>query len=187
MVQQRYWGVTDGLLVGSVLAVIVSIVDLGQTQAQTTLDGRSSPLASWDQTMPTETRFVVLANFNSEAVLDQNTGLVWERSPAMARVDWKGAKSSCLNKAIGSQRGWRLPSIVELASLLDPSIQDSGSMLPSGHPFLNNPSGFYWSASADGEFSRAWHLHLSNGHVHMTSKTSLFKTWCVRGGSGADQ
>lgn len=94
---------------------------------------------------------------------------------------------SCLNKTIGGQRGWRLPSIVELTSLLDPSVQDSGSMLPSGHPFLNNPSGFYWSASADGESSKAWHLHLSNGHVHMTGKASTFKAWCVRGASTGAQ
>jgi Protein of unknown function (DUF1566) len=111
----------------------------------------------------------------------------WIRTPASVRADWRGARSSCLNKAIGGQRGWGLPSIVELISLLDPSIQDADFMLPVGHPFLNNPSGFYWSASADGESSKAWHLHLSNGHVHMTSKASAFKAWCVRGGSPADQ
>ncbi|MBH0203775.1 MAG: DUF1566 domain-containing protein [Nitrospira sp.] len=128
-----------------------------------------------------------LANFNSEAVLDQNTGLVWERSPASLLADWKGARSSCLNKAIGGQRGWRLPSIVELTSLIDPSVHASGPMLPTGHPFLNNPSGFYWSASADGEAQKAWHLHLNSGLVHTTSKTSVFKAWCVRGGGHADQ
>lgn len=183
--RQRYWNIKDGLLIGSVLAVIGGMADVGQ--AQTISERPPLRVASWDQTLPTETRFVVLENFNSEAVLDHNTGLVWERSPATARADWKGAKSSCLNRAIGGQRGWRLPSIVELTSLLDPSNQDSGSMLPSGHPFLNSPSGFYWSASADGGLPKAWHLHLNNGLVHTTSKTSVFKAWCVRGGSTADQ
>lgn len=113
-----------------------------------------SSVVSWNRTLPTEARFIVLANFNSEAVLDQDTGLLWERSPSTARTDWKAARSSCLNKAIGGRRGWRLPSIVELTSLLDPSVQDSEAMLPAGHPFLNNPAGFYWSASADRESSR---------------------------------
>lgn len=181
----RYWNMNGSLMAGAALAVVAGMADLGQ--AHSPFERPPHPLSSWDQTVPTEERFVVLENFNSEAVLDQNTGLVWERSPATERADWKTAKSSCLNKAIGGQRGWRLPSIVELTSLLDPSVQDSDSMFPIGHLFLNNPSGFYWSASADGESSKAWHLHLSNGHVHMTSKTSAFKVWCVRGGSSANQ
>ena len=177
--------ITYGIIVGSVFAAVVGLVDMGQ--AQSTPDRLSPYVVSWNRTLPTEMRFVVLANFNSEAVLDQNTGLVWERSPATVLTDWKSARSSCLNKAIGGQRGWRLPSIVELTSLLDPSAQDPGSMLPSGHPFLNSPSGFYWSASTDGEPSKAWHLHVSNGHVHMTSKASTFKAWCVRGASTGDE
>lgn len=177
--------IINGVIFTSAVAFCVGLADMGQ--ARSTSDLSSPYLVSWNRTLPTETRFIVLANFNSEAVLDQDTGLLWERSPATARTDWKAARSYCLNKAIGGQRGWRLPSIVELTSLLDPSVQDSDAMLPVGHPFLNNPSGFYWSSSTDGEFSKAWHLHLSNGHVHMTSKASAFKVWCVRGGSTADQ
>ena len=177
--------ITKRVIVGSALVILIGLADGGQ--AQTTLDRASPYVASWNRTLPTEARFIVLANFNSEAVLDQDTGLIWERSPSTVRTDWRAARSSCLNKAIGGQRGWRLPSIVELTSLLDPSVQDSEAMLPAGHPFLNNPSGFYWSASSDGESSKAWHLHLSTGHVHMTSKASTFKVWCVRGGSLADQ
>ncbi len=177
--------ITKRVIVGSALVVLVGLADGGQ--AQPTLDRSSPSVVSWNRTLPTEARFIVLANFNSEAVLDQDTGLLWERSPSTARMDWKAARSSCLNKAIGGQRGWRLPSIVELTSLLDPSVQDSEAMLPAGHPFLNNPAGFYWSASADGESSKAWHLHLSNGHVHMTGKASAFKVWCVRGGGQVEQ
>ena len=183
--KSKYRRISNGVIVGSTLAVVVGLADMGQ--AHSPLDRPPYGLPAWDQTFPAETRFVVLENFSSAGVLDQNTGLVWERSPETMRADWKAAKSSCLNKTIGGQRGWRLPSIVELTSLLDPSNQDSGSMLPSGHPFLGNPSGFYWSASSDGDPSKAWHLHLSNGHVHMTSKASTFKVWCVRGGSTADQ
>ena len=112
---------------GSARVALVGLADGGQ--AQTTLDRSSPYVASLNRTLPTETRFIVLANFNSEAVLDQDTGLLWERSPSMARTDWKTATASCLNRAIGGQRGWRLPSIVELTNLFDPSVQDSDAML----------------------------------------------------------
>jgi len=184
-VESMWKGACNGVITGSVLAVFVCLADVGQ--AQSTPDRLSHTLPAWDQAFPAETRFTVLANFSDEAVLDQNTGLVWERSPGTARFDWNAARSSCLNKTIGGQRGWRVPSIVELTSLLDPSVQPPDPLLPAGHPFLNNPSGFYWSASSDAEPSKAWHLHLSDGHVHMTSKTSVFKVWCVRGGSMAYQ
>lgn len=37
---------------------------------------------SWDQKLPAATRFVVLMDWNNEAVLDRETGLVWEQAPA---------------------------------------------------------------------------------------------------------
>jgi hypothetical protein len=68
----------------------------------------------WDQALPAAQRFVVLAAFNNEAVLDKNTGLVWEKSPQTTTNTWLGACHDCLNKTIGGQKGWRLPSIPEL-------------------------------------------------------------------------
>ena len=42
------------------------------------------PMPAWDQTLPAATRFVVLTNMGSQAVLDRETGLVWEQSPDTA-------------------------------------------------------------------------------------------------------
>ena len=60
--------------------------------------------------------------------LEQRGG-VWTKRPAWygsARQiplpqSWVGAKFFCLNKVVSNRRGWRLPSIMELASLIDPS------------------------------------------------------------------
>src|SRR5262245_21794109 len=95
--------------------------------AQTTAPGPYHATPSWDQTLPVSTRFIVLSNWNSAAVLDRETGLVWERSPAFGPTDWQLANLQC--HSLGSPRGsrpstrmgWRLPSVEELASLVDPT------------------------------------------------------------------
>jgi hypothetical protein len=36
---------------------------------------------NWDKALPSAQRFVLLASVNNDAVRDNNTGLVWEKSP----------------------------------------------------------------------------------------------------------
>src|SRR5512140_126433 len=77
--------------------------------AQTTANGPYYATPSWDQTLPSSTRFVVLSNLNNAAVLDRETGLVWERSPSAARVPvWADAVNDCYARIIGGRKGWRL-------------------------------------------------------------------------------
>ena len=55
-------------------------------------------------------------------VFDQETGLVWERSPAPDKIEnWDAAIVYSYSKAIAGRKGWRLPTIEELLSLVDPS------------------------------------------------------------------
>src|SRR5215813_4773335 len=83
--------------------------------AQTTAPGPYYATPSWDQTLPVSTRFIVLSNWNSAAVLDRETGLVWERSPAFVdATDWQLANVQCHSLGSGTRftstrMGWRLP------------------------------------------------------------------------------
>ena len=101
---------------------------------------------------------------------------------------WVGARFTCINKKVGGQKGWRLPVIAELASLIDPSVAAPGPTLPAGHPFTNVQSLLYWSASTDTENATlAWLVYFFNGNVNSGSKAGSNPfVWCVRGGSNAD-
>lgn len=142
---------------------------------------------NWDKALPSAQRFVLLAVFNNEAVRDNNTGLVWEKSPQTTTATWNGARFTCINKNVGGQKGWRLPSISDLASLIDPSVAPPGPTLPSGHPFHNVQSAGYWSATTSAEdASDAWFVYFGIGFVDSDSKTHTGHAWCVRGGMHAE-
>ncbi len=159
---------------------------VGAARSAGAIDLSGAP-PSWDRALPSTQRFVLLASFNNDAVRDNNTGLVWEKSPQTATATWNGARFACINKNIGGQKGWRLPSIPDLASLIDPSVASPGPMLPSGHPFHNIQSAGYWSATTNAEdASDAWFVYFGRGFVDHDSKTHTGHTWCVRGSMNAE-
>ena len=121
-------------------------------------------------------------------MLDKETCLVWEKSPATTVGNSSSAHSTCANKAVGGRKGWRLPSMPELASLVDPSVAPPGPTLPQGHPFLDVQSSNYWSAPAHTENpTLTWGVGFGNGNVLGVSKAFDNRVWCVRGGMNTDQ
>ncbi|MEQ1796083.1 MAG: DUF1566 domain-containing protein [Nitrospira sp.] len=134
----------------------------------------------WDTNHPSATRFTVLTEFNGAAVRDNNTGLVWEQSPATFTPGptWNDARLQCIDKNVGGTRGWRLPSVVELASLIDPSLP--APSVPA--VFTGVQLAPYWSATANAVgSSTALSVNFDDGHVGMSSKSSSNSIWCVRG------
>jgi hypothetical protein len=170
------------------------------TEAQTTAPGPYYATPSWDQkldctTLATCPRFIVLSNWGGAAVLDRETGLVWEKSPSTSTFAWYDAQYHCNTLAVGNRKGWRLPTIQELASLMDPSVHyPPGPSLPAGHPFSNvqvQESNCYWSATTGIGFggdhaSGAWVVAISHGGMAPNDKSFDFFVWCVRGGQGVE-
>jgi hypothetical protein len=151
----------------------------------------------WD-TQITTNRFRVLSAFDGEAVLDRETGLVWERSALGHFRDWYDAARQCRIRKTGGRMGWRLPTVEELTSLIDPE-STSGILLPAGHPFEIFNGGFgapvFWTATTDAEYpERALVVDLGElawpGVIGRPVKTlspdGYIDGWCVRGGNGHD-
>src|SRR5262249_44199650 len=95
----------------------------------------ADPGTTWENQINNPSRFQVLKEFGDAAVFDREAGRVWQRSPDTNERIWSSALNLCYSRNVGGRRGWRLPTIEELASLVDPTHIDPA--LPAGHPFLN--------------------------------------------------
>ena len=155
-------------------------------------DGRA--FGSWDQVLPGESRF--RAVMNGAAVLDMETGLVWEQSPDSAQSDagnWISATAQCLWRTTGGRQGWRLPTITELAAL-------AGFAAPNLEPtFGNLQTGPYWSSTRTTNVGflispanprdydpEAWVLTIYGNAHRLGINGNTASVWCVRGGQGVD-
>ena len=130
-------------------------------------------------------------NPTGEAVLDHETGLVWERVPSPANVDFLTADATCSAARIGGRYGWRLPTISELLSLHDTTAADS---LPAGHPFTKTFATYLWSQTANpGDAQRVWTMVFNlSGTFNLGSRARFgfnpadnAQAWCVRGANDA--
>jgi hypothetical protein len=118
-------------------------------------------------------------------VLDRETGLVWERGPQADLLVWASAINLCTLVAIGNRKGWRLPSVQELMSLVDP-LQGNPA-LPLGHPFGGVANANYWTATVGAsDAATAVAVNLGTGGASSLGKTLTARRWCVRGGRGTN-
>ena len=186
---------SHGLMLG--LCVLVgSLFTVGARASSAFADPQPNPNRTtvvsdlpqnWSKKLPSASRFTVLSTFADAAVQDDETGLVWEKTLETTELSWADARAACADKDVGGRKGWRLPSISELASLVDPSMR-TGSTLPLGHPFTNAQADVYWSATTlAGNPNSAWLVFFDTGKVTNAYKTITFHVWCVRGSMSADQ
>jgi hypothetical protein len=105
---------------------------------------------------------------------------------------WNSARGECTSRTTGNRKGWRLPSVHELQSLLDPSVASPGPTLPAGHPFTNVlVDAPYWSATLEpvpGDLAAfafsVWFKMF--GALSSSTNFNQLPVWCVRGGMNAD-
>jgi hypothetical protein len=166
------------MLVGTIAGLVLMSDNAGA--APPNKGGTSATSAqNWDENLPSSSRFTVLASFNNQAVRDNNTGLVWEQAPVSTLMLWRDATSYCVNKNAGGARGWRLPSVVELASLISPTL--SSPYVPS-NIFTGIQASLYWSATQTAlPASGAWRVDFGSGNVDIMDITQVHLVWCTRG------
>ena len=162
---------------------IMAVLAVGVTAGEAT----AGPLQSWDRKTENVNRFRVLPAFNNDAVLDRETQLVWQRTPGSSVRFWLSAISACFGDRTGGRGGWRLPTMPELTSLIDPA--QSFPPLPVAHPFdLSNLTGDVWSVNTvPGTDTANTQDVLNDGFLGGAQKdVAQLQSWCVRGSPGVE-
>ncbi len=146
-------------------------------------------------------RFEVLVEYNNLAVRDNESGLIWEKSPNTGTINFYGAWMQCARRDLHMQMGWRLPATAELTSLMDGMNSDTQQdlLLPDGHPFVGiftAPGKGYWSATQSKNSSGVnvtplavyFSKSSANGNLANTVGQLAYANsvnagvWCVKGG-----
>ncbi len=122
-----------------------------------------------------------------DTVMDRTTFLVWQRVPDPTARSWKDGKDHCDTLTLAGQTDWRLPTRIELWSLID-----FGAHTPAinGVAFPNTPiDHYYWAVSLDAQNSmmnptyKAWVVSFDDGSAGpLDSTTNTEYARCVRGG-----
>lgn len=126
-------------------------------------------------------RFDCVLQFNA-GVHDRQTGLVWERTPGGVAMGWQEAFDYCAALVLPIERGWRLPTLPELLSLLEQSN------LPPGTPFegIDATAQFWTSTAPASEPNMAYPVDFMTGSNAPAYRMELRRPWCVRGAEGSN-
>lgn len=123
-------------------------------------------------------RFKILKAYNSDAVLDKETGAIWARTSSGGSA-W--APLFCHLEKIGGRYGWRMPKAEELSTLLDDTTGDS---LPAGHPFQSIEAGHYWTQTNIGagtdDFIYVEFGGSGGNPLGFKDRSEGAEHWCVR-------
>jgi Protein of unknown function (DUF1566) len=121
-------------------------------------------------------------------VTDNVTKLVWQQTPIgdagvpYPMFSWDDAMTYCSTLDLAGQHDWRLPTVIELVSLVEYDV-----VLPaiSRSYFPGEPGNHYWSATPYAGYSDSWFVDFSSGLTSVDDPTTLYGARCVRGGEGA--
>jgi hypothetical protein len=112
---------------------------------------------------------------SADIAQDNYTGLIWQRDGgASGLLAWDAAVSYCQNLSLGSLDDWRLPSVRELATLVDewqvaPSI--NRTIFPNTK-YGARSNNWYWASHAQRGGSAHWGLNFDDGFTGFNAGAS---------------
>jgi hypothetical protein len=114
----------------------------------------------------------------ADVVVDRVTGLTWQRRVDAVSRSWVDATGYCACLALGGHEDWRLPTRMELVSIVDFSRHSPAVDVEA---FPDTPGAWFWTSSrwAD-DPTFAWYLYFENGFSNFNDQEATYRVRCVR-------
>jgi hypothetical protein len=114
----------------------------------------------------------------SGVVLDRVTGLMWQQRVDERQLTFADAAQHCAELSLAGHEDWRLPSRLELVSILD-TLRTQPAIDVAAFP--NTPSDWFWSSTlAGGDPQSAWYVYFYFGYPKTDLISNQFSVRCVR-------
>lgn len=115
-----------------------------------------------------------------DSLLDQSTGLIWQKAASQGPMAWEDALAYCESATTDNNNDWRLPNRRELASIIDFTRQG-----PAFSTLFTGASASYWTSSTrNDKGNNGWYVNFTDGYSsYYYSKSYGNYVRCVRGGS----
>lgn len=121
---------------------------------------------------------------NETSVTDNNTHLMWQRSNNVAAMTWPEAGAFCRDLVLDGYHDWRLPSFLELATIVDygsanPAIAMTAFPGTSPDNYWTTFEGIGLSSGATGTYAVA--VNFAYGEAHPLEEATSALVRCTRG------
>ncbi len=147
--------------------------------ASATLDWAAWRMPNGAGVGPNPTAYTTGKEGGVDIVSDAVTKLIWERNVAAVLISSTAATAHCA----GLGPGWRVPTKIELVSLLDFARLTSSAPYIGEAAFPSTPAGQYWTTSrvrAPIGASGYWSVDFAAGEVSAKGSSNARYARCVR-------
>jgi hypothetical protein len=112
-------------------------------------------------------------------ITDNVTKLIWQKVVSTTKYSLADAAAYCAALTLGGQSDWRLPTVIELTSIVD---YGQGNPSINGVYFPNTPSDdFFWTSTRWAESSSsAWYIYFNFGYTNYLTGNYALYARCVR-------
>ena len=119
----------------------------------------------------------------SHTIKDNFYGYIWQRSDDGETKTWEDATLYCDELDLDSYTDWRMPTIIELQTMINYSTRPTYVM-----NWFTLQSAAHWTATPYVNEEKAfWYVNFSNGIQNAATSNLELYTLCVRGGPGPSQ
>jgi hypothetical protein len=116
---------------------------------------------------------------DADVTVDQVTGLTWQKHAPGTAVTWQAATDACEALSLGGHDDWRLPTRMELISILD---LDKTSPATDSDAFPGTKADYYWASTiVAAAVTRRWQVDFATGSVFPEDVAQKYYARCVQG------